>query len=180
MTLDPILMSTPIIQAHTLAACVAFVLGPIALLRRSRDRIHRLAGYGWVIAMALTALTALGIFELRVIGPLSPIHGLSGLVAVMLWLGLRDIRAGRVVAHGRRMVQLHIWTMGIAGLFTLLPGRRMSQVLLSETGWPGFAAAALIFALGAGIMWRAQPRLPSRADSRTGRNFPLFKRGSLR
>lgn len=176
MTLSPILMSNWIIQLHTLAACIAFLLGPVAVLRRSRDRVHRLAGYGWVVAMAITAVTALGIFELQVIGPFSPIHGFSVLVAVMLVLGLRDIRAGRVVAHGRRMVQLHVWSMGVAGLFTLMPGRRMHEVLLSGTGWYGFAGAALIFGLGGLLMWRAQPREGGAA----GGNFPLFKRRSLR
>ncbi len=175
MTLAPILLSNWIIQLHTLAACLAFVLGPVAMLRRSRDGLHKLAGYGWVLAMAVTAITALGIFELRVIGPFSPIHALSGLVGVMLWLGLRDIRAGRVVAHGRRMVQLHIWTMGVAGLFTLLPGRRMHDVLLSGTGWLGFAGAAVIFGVGALFLWQAQPR----ANAARSGNFPLFKRGSL-
>ncbi len=158
MTFDPILGSSPLIQIHTVAACIAFLLGPVVILRKRRDRVHRIMGTVWVAAMLATAVTALGIFELRIIGPFSPIHALSGLVGLMLWRGVRAIRAGRVVAHGRIMAQLYIWSMGIAGLFTLLPGRRMHQVLMGDAGWPGFALAAAAFAIGAYVLWSAQPR----------------------
>ena len=158
MTLDPILGSSPLIQIHTLAACLAFLLGPMVILRKRRDRVHRIMGIVWVGAMLVTAVTALGIFELRIIGPFSPIHALSALVGLMLWRGVRAIRAGRVVAHGRIMAQLYIWSLGIAGLFTLLPGRRMHAVMMGDTGWTGFALAAVAFAIGACVLWSAQPR----------------------
>ncbi len=170
MTLDPLLTSAPLIQFHTIAALIAFVLGPVAILRRRRDRLHRVIGYSWVTAMAVAAATALGISELRMIGPVSPIHGLSLLVGVVLWRGLRAIRAGRVVDHGRMMAQLYIWSMGVAGLFTLLPGRRMHLVLLDGTGWAGFGAAACLFGLGALLLWRAQPVQQGQDHP----HFPLF------
>ncbi len=171
MTLDPLLTSAPLIQIHTVAALLAFALGPVVILRRRRDQLHRLMGYLWITAMAVTAVTALGIFEIRLLGPFSPIHALSVLVVVMLWRGLRAIRAGQVVEHGRMMAQLYIWSMGVAGLFTLLPGRRMHLVLLDGTGWTGFGAAAGLFALGALVLWRAQP-----VHARQHRaHFPLFK-----
>ena len=171
MTLYPLLHSAPLIQIHTVAALLAFVLGPVVILRRRRDRLHRLMGYVWVTAMVVTALTALGIFEIRLIGPFSPIHALSLLVAVNLWRGVRAIRAGRVVEHGRMMAQLYIWSMGVAGLFTLLPGRRMHLVLLDGTGWIGFGVAACLFALGAVVLWRAQPG----GEMQDPAHFPLFK-----
>lgn len=171
MTLAPVLGAGPLIQIHVLAACLAFLLGPFVILRRRRDRLHRLVGYTWICAMIVTALTALGIFELRLIGPLSPIHALSLLVGLMLWRGIRAIRAGRVVEHGRIMAQLYIWSMGVAGLFTLLPGRRMHAVLLEGYGWPGFWMAGLAFALAIAFLWSAQPR----EDTREKAHFPLFK-----
>lgn len=176
MTLDPILHSSLLIQIHTLAACLAFVLGPFVILRRRRDRTHRALGYAWVSAMAVTALTALGIFELRLIGPFSPIHGLSVFVCFMLWRAIRAIRSGKVVDHGRIMVQIYIGSMGIAGVFTLLPGRRMHAVLLDGYGWPGFWIAAVAFAFGAIYLWSAQPR----SDPREAAHFPLFKPRSNR
>ena len=176
MTLDPILHSSLLIQIHTLAACLAFVLGPVVILRKRRDRTHRLLGYGWVSAMAITATSALGIFELRLFGPFSPIHGLSLFVAFMLWRAVQAIRAGQVVKHGRIMVQVYIGSMGIAGLFTLLPRRRMHAVLLDGYGWPGFWFAAVIFALGAAYLWSARPRY----DPGDTAHFTLFKPRSNR
>lgn len=171
MTLDPILFASPILQAHTLAALVAFLLGPIAILRRKRDLAHKIIGRVWVVAMLVTALSALGITEIRVIGPFSPLHGFSIFVVVMLWRAIAAIRAGNLVAHGRIMTQIYVGAMGIAGLFTLLPGRRMHEVLLAGTGWTGFGLAASVALIGVAILWRAQPG----ENIGTGAHFPLFK-----
>lgn len=173
MTFIPILASGPLITLHTVAALVAFLVGPVAILRRKRDALHRVAGYIWVVAMGVTAVTALGIFEIRLIGPLSPIHALPLLVAFMLWRAIRAIRAGDVVTHGRSMTQLYIWSMGVAGLFTLLPGRRMNAVLFDGQSWPGFWLAAALMAALALLLWRAQPGAQPREDAQQGALFPL-------
>ena len=157
MDFEPITGSGPLIVLHTLASLLAFVIGPVAILRRRRDWLHRQAGHLWVAAMVISAVTALGIFEIRLIGPLSPIHLLPFLVAFMLWRAVRAILAGDMVTHGRTMTQLYIWSMGVAGLFTLLPGRRMNAVLFGGDSWAGFAAATVVFAALALILWRAQP-----------------------
>lgn len=159
MTLIPILHSSPVIVIHTAAAVIAFLAGPVAILRRRRDIWHRAAGRAWVAAMLVTALTGLMIFEIRLLGPLSPIHALCLLVLYMLWRGVTAIRAGRRIDHGRTMVQMHLYGMGIAGLFTMLPGRRMHAVLFGGESWAGFAGAALAFTALAVWLWRAQPPL---------------------
>jgi len=41
---------------------------------RRRDFWHKALGYGFVVAMALTACSAAFIYSLRLIGPFSPIH----------------------------------------------------------------------------------------------------------
>ncbi|MFN3970529.1 MAG: DUF2306 domain-containing protein [Gemmobacter sp.] len=157
MTLDPVLQSGPVIALHTGAALTAFAAGPVAILRRQRDMVHKTAGYLWVGAMVVTALTALGIFELRLIGPLSPIHALVVVTLIMLWRGVAAIRGRRVVDHARTMVQLYLYAMGVAGLFTLLPGRRMNAVLFGGDSWAGFGLAAMAFAALAWWLWNAQP-----------------------
>ena len=165
MTLDPILGAGPIIALHSLAALTAFAAGPVAILRHRRDLWHRIAGYVWAVAMLLTAVTGLAIFEIRLVGPFSPIHLLPLLVFWMVWRGIVAIRAGRIIEHGRIMVQLHLWSMGVAGLFTLLPGRRMNAVLFGGDSWTGFALAAVLFAAFARWLWAAQPKARSGAPA---------------
>lgn len=158
MTLAPLLDAGPVIAAHALAAVAALLLGPVVILRRRRDRLHRWAGYAWVGAMALAAATALAIHEIRLVGPFSPIHLLVGLVAVNLWRAIAAARAGRMVEHGRTMTQLYVGALGVAGAFTLLPGRRMNAVLFGGESWAGFALGAAVLALVCLALWRAQPR----------------------
>jgi len=160
MTLEPILLSEPLIRVHTFAALIALVVGPLAILRRKRDIVHRSAGYLWVGAMLTTAVTALGIFEIRLVGPFSPIHLLALFVLVMLVRAIAAIRARRVVEHGRIMVQMYVWSMCVAGMFTLLPGRRMNAVLFGGESWAGFVLAAIIMGAVGIMLWRAQPRDP--------------------
>ena len=161
MTLAPLLDSGALIATHALTACAALLLGPIALLRRRRDRLHRWTGYAWVGLMVVAALTALGIRENPVIGPFSPIHLLIGLVLVNLWRGIAAARAGRMVDHGRTMAQLYIFALVVPLAFTLLPWRRMNHVLFGGDSWLGFGLAALALAGLAVALWRAQPRLPA-------------------
>jgi uncharacterized membrane protein len=158
MNLTPLLDAGPVIATHALAAIAALALGPFVILRQRRGRLHRWAGYVWVGAMALTALSALAIHEVRLIGPFSPIHLLIGLVVVNLWRAIAAARAGRMVEHGRTMAQLYIMALAVAGAFTLLPGRRMNAVLFGGDSWAGFALGATVLALVSVALWRAQPR----------------------
>lgn len=159
MTLDltPILASGPLIAAHTGAAVLAFALGPVALMARRRGSLHRMAGRIWVAAMALTALTAFGIFGMRWLGLFSPIHLLAVLVLVSLWRGVAAARSGQLVAHGRTMANLYVWGLVVPGAFTLLPGRRMHAVFFDGQDWFGFALAALALGLVAVAVLAVQP-----------------------
>lgn len=175
MTLTPLLDAGPIIATHALAATLAVLLGPVVLLRRRRDAVHRWAGYAWVAAMALAAISALGIHENPVIGPFSPIHLLIGLVLVNLVRGIADARAGRMVNHGRTMAQLYIFALVVPLAFTLLPWRRMNHVLFGGDSWAGFAVAAVALAALSVVLWRAQPR-QSATPRRARPPFPLLRR----
>lgn len=162
MSLSPLLSDTPFIAVHTASALLALAIGPLAILRRRRDRLHRLAGRAWVGLMVLALVSAFGIHGGGVIGPFSALHLLPVVVGVMLWRAVAAIRAGDLVAHGRTMVQLYIWSLLVAGAFTLLPGRRMNAVLLGGESWAGFAAGAVALGAVAVWLWRAQPPLPPR------------------
>jgi uncharacterized membrane protein len=164
MTLAPILAAPPVVQAHTIAALAALLLGLVNWLRPARDRWHRLLGWAWVAAMAVTALTAAFIFTLHVVGPFSPIHLLIPVVLFSLWRGVAHARAGRIAAHRRWMTGLYVQALGIAGLFTLLPGRIMNAVLFPAAPWTGFALSALAFS--ALLLWLLRrERRRARADA---------------
>lgn len=154
MTLDPLFHADPVVRVHAVAALLAVVLGIAAWTRGSRDALHRAFGWAWVVAMVATAVSAAFIFELRLVGPFSPIHLLIPLVLVTLWRGVAHARAGRIAAHRREMTALYLQALGIAGVFTLWPGRTMSRVLFPEVPWTGLLASAAL--LAAFLVWRVR------------------------
>lgn len=154
MTLDPLLFAPPAVQLHVAAAIVALIVGPVALYRRRRDRWHRRVGTAWVTAMAVLAVSGLFIKSdvLPLVGPFGPIHLLSLAVIVGLWRGIVHIRAGRIAAHRATMRDLYWQAMGIAGLLTLIPGRRINRVLFPDAPELGWAVIAAVLVL-AGFAW---------------------------
>lgn len=157
MTLAPILSASPVIQVHVICAILAVLLGPLALLRRSRDRWHRRLGQAWVAAMAGTALSSFWINEARMLGPFSVIHLLSVATLWGLWEGVAAARAGRIAQHRVIMLRLYGFAILVAGTFTLMPGRRMSETLFPGAPMAGFVAVAAVAALGLWLIWRGPP-----------------------
>lgn len=126
---DPLLAQPAWVQSH---AFVALALVPLTLaiftLPRG-SRLHRLLGWAWVLGMGAVALSSFAIHDIRLIGPFSPIHLLSLFTLVMLVLGVRAARQRRVTTHRQTMKGLSLGALLGAGLFTLLPGRVMYQVM---------------------------------------------------
>lgn len=151
MTLIPILNAPFLVQLHVLAAVCAVLLGPLVLWRRSRDKWHKRLGRAWVVAMLATAVTSFGIMDIRLIGPFSPIHGISAFTIWSLWQGVTAARAGRIAEHQQTMQSLYFWAMGVAGLFTFLPGRRMNEVFFGQAPMAGFFVLAVL--VGGGLAW---------------------------
>lgn len=144
---DPLFNAPPAIQVHVAGAVLAVVLTPVALWRRRRDRLHRMAGYGWCLGMAVAALSSFAITEFGVVGPFSPIHALSVATLAGLVAGVRAARRGDMRGHRAAMTQLSL-ALVVAGLFTLAPGRIAHAMVMGESGWSGFAAVALAVAVG--------------------------------
>lgn len=160
MDIEPFLREPPLIQIHAAAALAAMVIGPVALWRRSRDFWHKLAGYAWVLAMTVTALTSFWIFGFRLIGPFSPIHLLSLFVLWSLAEALWAIRHGNIARHQFVMRSLYFWALMITGLATLLPGRIMHLVVMPDLASPwNWLAVVLLAALLIGLRfgWRFLP-----------------------
>lgn len=129
MTLAPLFAAPVPIQLHAFAALAALLLTPLQLLDRKGSGAHRLLGYGWVLAMAVVALSSFWIHTMPMLGPFSLLHLLSVWVLAMLPVAILAARKGDVRRHRTAMTAFVIGALGIAGAFTLLPGRIMHQVL---------------------------------------------------
>jgi uncharacterized membrane protein len=131
------------VQIHVAGALPAVFLTPLVLWRRRRDRLHRVAGCAWVVAMAVTALSSFWISGFGIVGPFSPIHMLSVLTLVGLVTGLRAAIRGQHRGHRAAMTNLS-WGLAAAGLLNFLPGRLTNRIVLDGAGWEGFAGVILL------------------------------------
>ena len=126
---------TPLIAIHLSAALAATAIGPVALWARrgrlQRPRLHRAFGYAWVTLMVVTAVSALFIRDFRLpnLAGYTPIHLLVPVVLIGLLGAFRALAQGRIAAHRKAMTGMYIGACGVAGAFTLLPGRLLGQWL---------------------------------------------------
>lgn len=121
---------TPLIITHIVTATAALVFGGITLAMRKGTQAHRLFGRLWVVLMAATALVSFGIQRN---GHFSVIHLLSAGTLIGLTASIYAVMHGRIHAHRRGMTATYVG-LAIAGAFTLLPQRRLGNLLWSAVG----------------------------------------------
>ena len=127
----------PLIALHLAAALLALLIGAAVMARRKGTFSHRTLGWVWVTLMAVTTVASAFIrdHQLPNIAGYTPIHFFTAFTAVYLPLGIWRIRHGNVHAHRKIMRGLFFGACGVAGLFTLLPGRFMGNLVWKE--WLG-------------------------------------------
>ena len=118
-----------IIQLHTYCALLSILIGALQFMRRKGGSSHRQLGRVWVGQMAIVALSSFAIFEIRLLGPFSPIHLLSLLTLGTLVVAVQAARAGNIQRHKQALASLYGFGLVLAGTFTLVPGRILHQVL---------------------------------------------------
>jgi uncharacterized membrane protein len=114
----------PLLQLHIFAAFTAFAVGCVMLVRPKGDPMHRTLGWLWVVAMMTTAVSSF-FFPWVLKWSFSPIHLLSGLVAISTPMAVAAARRHDIRAHRRGMTQIFLFGMVVAGAFTFFPGRLM-------------------------------------------------------
>lgn len=159
MTLTPLLHTPLYLQIHIAGALISIVLGAFVILRRRRDRIHKISGYIWTVAMAAVALSSFWIHEIRVVGPFSPLHILAFVTLWSLWVGIRHAIAGRINAHRTVFRNLYWYGLLVAGTVNFLPGRRMNQAVFGSDPELGYWLMGAVATLAIGLnLWRIAAR----------------------
>lgn len=128
MTLAPLLAAPAVMQLHALAALISLAAGLTVLVMRKGTARHRLVGWIFVVAMAVTALSSAFITSN---GHFSAIHLLSILTIASLPRAIILRRRGDIAGHRVTMLWLFAGLV-IAGAFTLMPGRLMNKVAFGQ------------------------------------------------
>lgn len=127
----PSTLFTPVIAIHLSLALAALALGPVALGARKGSRLHRATGYAWVTLMLGAALSSLFIRDFRLpnLAGYTPIHLLALGTFAGIGVALVHIARRKVQAHRQAMWSVYLGGCVAAGVFALLPGRRLGFLL---------------------------------------------------
>lgn len=117
------------IPSHAITALLAVIIGGIQLASAKGTRQHQVLGYLWVSMMMYVSISSFFISEIQLWGAFSPIHLLSAWTVFTLCTGVYFARLGNIKAHQWNMVLLYVLALILTGLFTLLPGRVMGQMV---------------------------------------------------
>ena len=126
----PLFEASFIVQTHVYSAVLSLVLGIWIMFGTKGTKLHKTMGKVWVIALLSTAVSSFWLHGIKLIGPFSPIHLLSILAIYSVIRGVQHARAGHIQQHQKVMKGLFYYALIGAGLFTLLPGRLMHQLIL--------------------------------------------------
>jgi uncharacterized membrane protein len=114
------------ILIHLSAAISALLLGIVMLVRRKGTLSHKFCGRIWAGLMLTVAISSLWIPSFL---HFTWIHLFTLLTLVSLPLGIYRIRRGDVRGHAGAMKGLFIGGLVVAGIFTLVPGRILGNLL---------------------------------------------------
>jgi uncharacterized membrane protein len=117
------------VKAHLLAALAALVLGAVLMTARKGRTFHRVAGWGWVMLVAVVAVSSLFITGLNR-GHWSLLHLLTGWTMIILPLAVIAARRHVVGRHRRMMMGLFYGGFAINLAFAFIPGRVLWSLVL--------------------------------------------------
>ena len=112
---------------NMITAVISVTRGTVNLPAARGTRRQRIIGWCWITLMTTTALSSFRIQEINP-GSFSWIHGHSLLTLASMACALIAIRRGNVRLHAIFMINTFAGAF-IAGIFALLPGRFISELL---------------------------------------------------
>lgn len=118
-----------LLVSHVVAALFVLAVGPLQILRRRRDRIHRTMGYLWVAAMYYVCFSSFWIVSE---GHFSWLHGLSAFTIVTVTLGLISAIRRNIRSHMGNMIGSYVG-IAVAFIFAIaVPGRAIPELLAED------------------------------------------------
>ncbi|WP_353712706.1 DUF2306 domain-containing protein [Arthrobacter sp. K5] len=127
-----------LLASHVIAALFVLAIGPVQILRRRRDRIHRSMGHLWVAAMYYVCFSS---FWIVGDGHFSWLHGLSAFTIVTVTLGLISAVRRNIPAHRGNMIGSYIGIAVAFGFAISVPGRAIPSLLAEDLPTALFVAA---------------------------------------
>ena len=115
-----------IMYAHLITVVPCIFLGAYGLIAKKGTKIHKGLGKIYMVLMLITAVLTLFMpadVGGRFLNHFGWIHLFSFLTLWTVPTAYTAIKKGKIKAHQRKMVLLYIGAIGIAGGFTLTPGR---------------------------------------------------------
>ena len=119
------------IPLHAVAAMAAIILGGLQFYMKKGGILHKLIGRTWIGLMIVVSVSSFFIHKIELWGAYSPIHLLSVWTIFSLGLAIYHVRVGNIKRHKQVMIALYGLALLLTGLFTLMPGRVMHQIVFS-------------------------------------------------
>ena len=119
------------IPIHAVAAMAAVILGGLQFYMKKGGILHKLIGRTWIGLMIVVSVSSFFIHKIELWGAYSPIHLLSVWTIFSLGLAIYYVRVGNIKRHKQVMIALYGLALLLTGLFTLMPGRVMHQIVFS-------------------------------------------------
>ena len=109
----------------------AIILGGVQFYMKKGGILHKLIGRTWIGLMVVVSVSSFFIHKIELWGAYSPIHLLSVWTIFSLGLAIYYVRVGNIKRHKQVMIALYGFALLLTGLFTLMPGRVMHQIVFS-------------------------------------------------
>jgi uncharacterized membrane protein len=153
----------PLLVTHVVAALYSLAIGPVNILRRRRDRTHRILGYTWAASMYYVCGSSFWIVS---DGHFSWLHGLSAFTIVTVSLGIAAAVRRNIVAHRMNMIGSYLGLLAAFLFAATVPSRAIPRLLDSDPATAWFVAvfvAASVAALYLTVRPRRRPALRVRS-----------------
>jgi uncharacterized membrane protein len=157
--------------AHITAAIAALVLGAMVIGAAKATPFHRMLGAGYVAAMIIVNVTALGLYRLT--GHFEPFHVLALASLAVLAHGIVIVlrrRPGWLLAHSRSMAWSYISVSAAA--CSEITVRLFATYGMIARGWQIIAAGVIVAVLSAAFGFLLLPRIQRTASAYAANHRP--------